>query len=163
MDATHEHVFEKAGLGIAPFTLVGMTENVIRHPDGTTQNGGCCKYCYNGIRYEYRVRDANGKTFVVGSDCAAKTGDAGLRRKVTEYERKLAAQKRAKAADKAKARITVAKERIATPEIVAQLSAKPHPNARFCAEGKTMLDYAQWVLANGGTKGRLEIAKLVGA
>ena len=72
------HVFTRAGLGKAPFRCVGMTEKVIKYPDGTTQAGGSCAYCGTGIRYACNIRSADGREFVVGSDCVAKTDDAGL-------------------------------------------------------------------------------------
>lgn len=72
------HVFERAGLGRAPFRCIGFSEQVIRHPDGTTQAGGSCDYCSTGIRYTCHIKAADGRTFKVGSDCVAKTGDAGL-------------------------------------------------------------------------------------
>jgi len=72
------HVFTETGNGAAPFTFLGVRENVFRRPDGTTQAGGCCDHCGTGIRYEYLLRSADGYGFVVGSDCIAKTGDKGL-------------------------------------------------------------------------------------
>ena len=73
------HVFERAGLGIAPFRCIGMVEETYQACQGApVQPGGCCDYCSNGIRYCYQIRDRNGKTFKVGSDCVARTGDAGL-------------------------------------------------------------------------------------
>lgn len=80
-----QHCFEKAGLGLAPFRCVGMhTEVGPRHLADGTQVGapgqpmGCCNYCGTGILYCFEIVAADGKAFIVGSDCVFKTGDAGL-------------------------------------------------------------------------------------
>lgn len=72
------HVFERAGLGRAPFRVVGYYESCITHPDGTTQASGNCIYCGTGIRWCCVIQSSDGNSFVVGSDCVNKTGDAGL-------------------------------------------------------------------------------------
>jgi len=70
------HPFEKAGLGKAPFTCVGVHENVYVTAGGAhKQPGGCCNYCGTGIQYEYEIVSADGAKFVVGSDCVARVGD----------------------------------------------------------------------------------------
>jgi hypothetical protein len=68
------HPFEKAGLGQAPFRCVGVTENVFMLPGGESKAGGCCDYCYTGIRYEFHIESADDKHFKVGCDCVRKTG-----------------------------------------------------------------------------------------
>ena len=74
------HPFEAAGLGKAPFIYVGMEHKIgpITMADGITQIGspgqpmGSCDYCGKGIAYCYSIKSADGKRFVVGSDCVAK-------------------------------------------------------------------------------------------
>lgn len=68
------HPFETAGLGQAPFRCVGISEAVFTLPDGSSQAGGCCDYCYTGIRYEFHIESADQRTFKVGCDCVRKTG-----------------------------------------------------------------------------------------
>lgn len=70
------HPFEKAGLGKAPFSCTGVTENVWENGDGTTKGGGVCDYCGTGIRWEFWIKGsiAGAKQFKVGCDCVAKTG-----------------------------------------------------------------------------------------
>jgi hypothetical protein len=70
------HPFEKAGLGKAPFSCTGVTENVWENGDGTTKAGGVCDYCGTGIRWEFWIKGsiAGAKQFKVGCDCVAKTG-----------------------------------------------------------------------------------------
>lgn len=70
------HPFEKANLGKAPFSCIGVTENVFENGDGTTKAGGCCDYCGTGIRWEFWIKGSivGAKQFKVGCDCVAKTG-----------------------------------------------------------------------------------------
>lgn len=70
------HPFEKAGLGKAPFSCTGVSENVWDNGDGTTKGGGVCDYCGTGIRWEFWIKGsiAGAKQFKVGCDCVAKTG-----------------------------------------------------------------------------------------
>lgn len=80
--ATRVHAFEKAGLGKAPFKAIGFYESKFQavpgDPNCPIQPGSSCDYCGNGIMNVYQVRSADGKTFKVGCDCVAKTGDAAL-------------------------------------------------------------------------------------
>lgn len=65
------HVFEAAGLGKGPFNFVEFTD--------LGACTGTCSYCgKKHIRYEFHVRASSGETFVVGSECIAHSGDAGL-------------------------------------------------------------------------------------
>ena len=70
------HPFEKSGLGKAPFSCTGVSENVWENGDGTTKGGGVCDYCGTGIRWEFWIKGsvAGAKQFKVGCDCVAKTG-----------------------------------------------------------------------------------------
>jgi len=95
------HPFEKAGLGKAPFSCTGVTENVWENGDGTTKGGGVCDYCGTGIRWEFWIKGsiAGAKQFKVGCDCVAKTGwgiDRFLevRAEHTRARRQAGAQKR---------------------------------------------------------------------
>ena len=95
------HPFEKAGLGKAPFSCTGVSENVFALPDGTSKAGGCCDYCGTGIRWEFWIKGsiAGAKQFKVGCDCVAKTGwgiDRFLevRAEHTRARRQAGAQKR---------------------------------------------------------------------
>jgi hypothetical protein len=77
------HVFERAGLGKAPFRFVGMSQNRINYPDGSSKAGGSCDYCGTGIEWEFGVKSADGRIFKVGCDCINKTGDKGI---ITAYK-----------------------------------------------------------------------------
>lgn len=62
-----EHLFERAGMGKAPFRCVSY---VCRD--------GSCNYCGTPNKYAAVIESADGKQHEVGMDCAEKVGDAGL-------------------------------------------------------------------------------------
>lgn len=73
------HTFEAAGLGKAPFYIVGFGESVYQaHPDAPRQPGTCCDYCGTGIMMVCQIQSSDGRRFKVGSNCVDKTGDEGL-------------------------------------------------------------------------------------
>ncbi len=57
------HPFEKAGLGKAPFRCELVSE----------RRGSSCDFCGTGIRNEFWIKSADGKSFKVGCDCVRKT------------------------------------------------------------------------------------------
>ena len=131
---TTVHPFEKAGLGKAPFRCVGMSENWYVTGNGShRQPGGCCEYCGTGILYEYTIKDSEGKTFVVGSDCVEKTD-----KELTDF-------KRVKREFKTKQRIE--KKRIENAAKAAEIKAEHEAKvagkiATFNAEHPSM---ARWL------------------
>jgi hypothetical protein len=88
------HTFEAAGLGVAPFDIVGFGEK------------GSCKFCGHVLLTSAIIQDANGKQFRVGEDCALRTGDAGMILKVQAGRKE-----RAKTARATKKLATEEKER----------------------------------------------------
>lgn len=100
-------------LGPAPYSCVGMTENAIRYPDGSTKAGGSCAHCGTGIRYEFLVRDGSGNIHKVGSSCVEKTGRAAL---VSQAKALKLQHGRKKRAEKRNAEIQAAIERCAERE-----------------------------------------------
>jgi hypothetical protein len=102
-DNTNEvglHVFERAGLGKAPFRFIGAQEVFFQAtPDAPRQCGGSCDFCGTGIVTFCFIRSADGREFKVGSDCLRKTGDAGLIKSFTtspDQRRKAADARQAK-------------------------------------------------------------------
>ena len=82
------HVFESAGLGLAPFRLDGFSESKFQAaPGAPVQPGSTCDYCGQGIMIVCAIRSADGKRFKVGCDCVAKTDDAGLKSVVDRGKR----------------------------------------------------------------------------
>ena len=152
------HPFEKAGLGKAPFSCTGVTENVFVVGDGTTKAGGCCDYCGTGIRWEFWIKGsiAGAKQFKVGCDCVAKTGwgiDRFLevRAEHTRARRQAGAQKRresrqaqiaAERAQKAAERIEATQAwRDANSALVARLAAYAGTNEFLLSANQNI---AQW-------------------
>lgn len=68
------HPFTRAGFGPAPFRCIGVRENRFEIPGFGWKPGGNCRYCGTGILYEYVIKSAEGREFIVGSDCVRKTG-----------------------------------------------------------------------------------------
>jgi hypothetical protein len=80
------HLFELSGLGTAPFRFSALTKN---------EKGCSCDYCGHFIKNECWIIDSQGNRFKVGTDCVAKTGDAGLISKLSlEKPRQRAEKKR---------------------------------------------------------------------
>jgi hypothetical protein len=105
-----KHCFEAAGLGIPPFSVSGFEKRVYQAcPGAAVQPGASCAYCGTGIIYCCVIKDAHGKTFVVGSDCVQKTGDAGIIRQykthpdVRKHQRDLAQAKHMRNVDELQA------------------------------------------------------------
>lgn len=158
----HElHKFEKAGLGKAPFRIMGHEEK--RGPidlgNGLTvgspgQPMGTCDFCGTGIVDCFRIASSDGKTFIVGSVCVEKTGDKGLMKIVkSEISRKQTAQRHAREAEK----IIVLQAKLADPVIRESLSAVDHPLRWRQAQGDTLLDWAEWMMANSGNSGKMAV------
>lgn len=119
------HDFERAGLGIAPFSFVGAYED--RGPKSVTtrdvttltvgapgQPMGTCAYCGQGIAICCRIVDVNGQSFVVGSDFVRRTYAEGsrVRREVDSAVRKIQSTRRAAKAEA---------KRVAEPASAAQI------------------------------------------
>lgn len=105
------HPFEAAGLGKAPFRFLGLTENAIKVGDHI-QPGGTCDFCGTGIKYECRIGSADGRRFVVGTDCVMKL-DRADNRLMGEVERAVKAREKAERKARADVRREVERESIA--------------------------------------------------
>lgn len=168
---THLHPFEKAGLGKAPFRCVGMTRKVgpIRFvgKDGLEwsvgapgQPMGTCDFCGTGIADCFEIRSADGKDFIVGCDCVAKTCAKGERiltqvQKLARDKRNAAAKaRRDAAAERSAARVA---ELLADEALRAKLAAKPSQHAWKAAQGGTALDDAEWLASRCGHVGRAKL------
>lgn len=90
------HPFEGAGLGLAPFRFAGLSEKVYcACPGAPVQAAGSCDYCGTGIRYCCHIRSADGKEFIVGTDCVRKL-DRADNRLVSDVDRAVANLEKAK-------------------------------------------------------------------
>ena len=155
-----KHVFEEAGLGKAPFRLIGI--EVRRGPipvpgqPGMTvgapgQPMGSCKYCGNGIAECCIIQSADGKVFEVGNVCVGKTGDAGLRKAANREKRKLT---NARSDERIAAAYAVLDD---SAELRDTFRAQPHPTM----DDRTMLDYFAWMRQHAGRAGNLKVARKV--
>lgn len=169
--ATQVHPFEKSGLGKAPFRFVGMSEKVYVACQGAPeQPAGTCDYCGMGIRYCCHIDSADGRSFVVGSDCVRKTDRESLinptvfEKAVADHKAKLARERTNKRRAAAQNRINAAWERIASdPAVAAHFANQPHPNAKCAASGMTLKDYADFMRRCAGHEGCLKIVRIVEA
>ncbi len=163
------HPFQAAGLGLAPFRYIGQVHQDIAYgqavvaPEGTgpavtTKPGGSCAYCGNYILHMFNVRSADGKTFHVGSDCIAKVGGPVLAAKVAKV---VSANRKARTAASASEKIAAAVAALARPEVRSALEARPHPKAPQGSNGWSMFGYVDWLLARGGTAGKLRAAAII--
>ena len=75
------HVWQEAGMGVAPYTYVGCED--------TGYLSTNCDACGAGLRYVFFVRDAKGCQYQVGCDCVLKTNDAKLVKVVSEAQKKI--------------------------------------------------------------------------
>lgn len=66
------HTFELSGMGKAPFIVVTQEQQL------THGVGFACEHCGRMIKHRFRIKSADNKVSVVGSDCVKNTGDAGL-------------------------------------------------------------------------------------
>lgn len=167
-DATHTiHKFEAAGLGKAPFQLVGFDRRIgpIKMldrdgmPTGTEvgapgQPMGSCDFCGMGIADCYIIQSADGKRFIVGSTCVNKTGDAGLRRAMAPHKRRLKQERD-------DARISAAVETFERPAVRALLASLPHGNEYRASQGDTLADWADFIFVRGGRSGKIKAARVI--
>lgn len=174
MDTDRTHVFESRGLGKAPYRYVGHEsfgegggagpgQRVIGEINGctiSTKPGTCCDYCLTYIIDAYWLMSADGRRFKVGCDCVRKTKDTWLVSEVDRAARKLATDRRHA---REKATIGKGREMLADETVRAALAAKPHPQKWQAEKGATLLDWAEWMMANAGAKGRVSVAKAIRA
>lgn len=159
------HVFEEAGLGRAPFRFIGAEHRVgpIEISPGCFvgapgQPMGSCQYCGQGIADCCIIRDADGKTFVVGNVCVNKTGDKGIIDPVKRAMARIQTQKRHARAD---ARIKAAKALLEVDSVMAKLRAEKHPMEWRAKQGATLLDWVEWMFSHAGAAGSINAAKVV--
>lgn len=114
------HKFEDAGLGKAPFRLIGVysfpSATLAEHNPTAYNNAlalmprdvacGSCAFCGMSLVHNFIIQSADQRKFVVGCDCVEKTGDAGLVSaiKLQKRRERQAQRMQAQAAD-AKARL----------------------------------------------------------
>ncbi len=153
------HIFERAGLGKAPFRYIGSAVLKFQAAPGEpTKPGGSCDYCGMAIMYACRIRGADGREFKVGETCVAKTGDRGLKAKV---DRDVAKAKKAAKGARDASRIAQTIAGLARLETRRVLRALPHGQAWAATTGLTALDQVVWLFRKGGTSGKIRACRIV--
>lgn len=149
--------FERAGMGLAPFTLRGVEEKVyIACPGATPQAAGTCDFCGTGIRYVFHIESSDGKKWGVGCDCVRHTQDAGLIRRATSEQRLIDRRNRHAREDR---KIEDLKNWFYARAEKAK--SIPSPNARRAEEfGETLFNCVEWYLSNAGRSGSIGILKI---
>lgn len=140
------HVFERAGLGQAPYQFLRVE----------TQSTSC-QYCSTAILFKFWLRSVDGKEFFVGSDCIFKSGDAGLRRIIEPIVRR-----HMKEVQDARFKSLIAKfdaYLATTPNYWQSANLGPHPYGWLARQGKTMGDYKQYCYQHSGLAGKAKIAR----
>jgi hypothetical protein len=95
------HPWETRLLGKAPFRVVGFEVRTYQScADAPVQPGATCDACGTAIKNVYMIRSSDGRDFVVGCDCVAKTGDRVLIAdvKAAQAERRAVAREARRAA-----------------------------------------------------------------
>lgn len=148
------HCFEKAGLGIAPFRIIGFTTMKFQAaPGASVQPGTSCDYCGTGIMYVCLIQDRNGKQFKVGCDCVGRTGDAGLIKAYKSTKEYRAHQKALRDAKDDMNRAEIERF-LADDAFCATLAG--HPFTTSWGKEDNLLNAAQRSLPWCGAKGRSE-------
>ncbi len=174
-DKVTVHRFEAAGLGKAPFQILGVEMRVgpitMRSKDGVEvtigapgQPMGSCKFCGQGIKECWVIRSADGNVFDVGCDCVRKTGDRGLVAQLAPHEKKKRAAAKERKVARGEAVIAEAMTLLELPEVRARLAAVPHRlgfKDRETGRALTELDDLEWLLERAGHSGRLRAAKRI--
>lgn len=160
------HRFEAAGLGKAPFKYVGCRADsaVMKYTgaDGITwetKGGGTCAFCGQYILIMFNIRSSDGREFHVGSDCVERTGDAGLKKVLTVAKKMKSEKAAARRAAKTVEVLEQLEVALADESARTVLADQAHPKLK----GLTRLDWAEWMLARAGAKGRAEVAKYLDA
>lgn len=163
--ASDLHPFERCGFGVAPFRLVGISENLFQMPDGTCKPGGACDYCGNGIRWEFQIKSSDGKTFKIGCDCAAtqlsKRSNKADKKLHDQIKKEMNARRRELAKASGERRIEAAKAAFAGS--IEVFEAMPHPMKHCADRGAKAAGYLTWMFKNAGMAGKIRACKLIEA
>lgn len=143
------HPFEKANLGQAPFTLVGIFESTRNVNAGSLLAEaihvatGTCEYCLRSIKHCHEIQDVNGKKFTVGSSCCRKVDRALERDYFRTINKEQGKERLAKFREEHSEIILAFNKIYGTVEFDAKLHSLPHPFPVH--SDKTMLDYITYV------------------
>lgn len=139
-----DHEMKMKSFGQAPYHCVGTHEAPFKTE--------VCDYCSTVITIVFDCVSSDGHHFVLGSTCIDHLNDRKLKYEVAE---KLRERREAKAQIK----IDVAKK--VYSDVSEKLKIQKHPNYYYANQGKTLLDYVDYLFKFGGTKGQLNASKIV--
>jgi hypothetical protein len=150
------HPFEASGLGLAPFRLLSIVASGLRG----------CAHCGTGIKVHCHIQSADGRRFIVGSDCVRKVAekvDTTLALAVRRELNRIACEKREAKREQRwqalKARMDAAKAELAADADL--FTAEPHPHPYFERQGLKLRDFIEWQLAHGGDRARAAACKAI--
>lgn len=167
MTAQKIHPFEAAGLGHAPFRCVGYRQSRFRAaPDAPSQPGSSCDFCGTGIVDVFLVMSSDGREFKVGSDCIRKvysefdgTVPPDFRLEIANLQREKRDERRVKEQIRIQKRVAAARDVLdAHPWL---FGSKPHPNAYWAGQGKTLRDYLLFMLRCHSNQGREDACRII--
>ena len=166
-DQVGMHVFTRSNLGSAPFRCIGVFQDVgpkvignfggiVTTVGSPGQAMGVCAHCGTGIADCYQIKSADGKTFVVGSSCVEKTGDAGL---IKSYKN----SPEVRAFNKAKRDLLANKKQAELAEIIAANKEKLESMQvkKWNGETESQYEYLTRVVPMCGVSGRARYLKHV--
>ena len=149
------HIFERCGMGVAPYQFIGCEETLfVAYPGATPRAGGTCDYCATAISTKYWVRSADGEKFGLGCNCIDKSGDAGL---IKAYKN----SPEHRALQKAKRQALDDRKSVEIEQLLELHSAKlaSIQIKKWNGEMESQLDYLERVLPMCGASGRASYLK----
>lgn len=153
------HLFEIAGLGVAPYRFCGLTRETYCAALGeSVRAGASCDFCGTGIVEACWFESSDGKRFKVGTTCYWKTNTKTTNDPVSRAIREARARSRMK---KGIARKIELRNLLDTSAVREALCLKPHPLQWRANRGETLLDWAEWMVDRAGNKGRDEVWKVI--
>ena len=136
-----------------PWAYIGGSTKTYQACHGAPiQPGAACDHCGTGIIEVHTFRGADGRLFEVGSTCVEKMFREMRTKSLSAAMRKIKNERNAKARARAKIKRTADKadaELLTTTKRDAA-SRLPHPAQWAADQGKTLADWAEWMLRFGG-------------
>lgn len=143
--------------GPGPYRFHGCTEETYQAcPGAPTQPGTSCDVCGQGIRYVAWFTTPDGARFKTGLDCAEKSGRKDVIGAIRKAKRALDKQHRQ---DLARRKLGASWYALGAQSET--LRAKPHPYQWARDKGLSLYDWAEWMLSNGGDKGRGDVYRML--
>lgn len=147
--ANGQHIFEAAGLGMAPFRCVDYGR-------GSTH----CDFCGTYIVRVFWIQGSGNEDtrFKVGCECVKRTGDESMSMLVERYTEEVRQENYASLRDK----LLAVKATLELAHVRATLAETPHPDHVCAAQGKSALDWCTWVMRFGSQNSKLKVAEYLG-